>query len=91
MQQIERGERVVAEFSLKELAEILVKHKGLHEGRYNLALQFRVGFGSIGPESPDEVYPGAVIVLTRIGLAATPEGKENIHTVDAAEVNPATP
>ena len=72
--------------SLREAAELLVKHNGLHEGLYNLLFEFQIAVGAIGP-SPELAIPGGMFGISGIGLekvaAAGP------HTVDAAIVNPA--
>jgi len=78
----------MADFTLTELTEILVKHQELHEGLYNLSLEFQLAFGAVGPK-PELIYPGAMIGVSRIGLSKTEEEKANIHTVDASKVNPA--
>lgn len=88
MQSTEKKQNLVANFSLVQLAEILVKSEGLHEGLYNLSIEFKIGVGTIGP--PEEsILPGAVVGISRIGLSKTEESEKNIHTVNAAEVNPA--
>lgn len=72
--------------SLRELAELLVKHKGLHEGRYNAIFQLQIAVGAVGP-APEAAYPGAMLGVSGVGL----EKVEQIgpHTIDAAIVNPA--
>lgn len=87
MQSTEKNPKLIADFSLKELTEILVKNQGLHEGLYNLSIQFQIGVGAIGP-SPESICPGAMIGISRVGLSKTEEKKKNIHTVNAAEINP---
>jgi len=88
MQSIEKNPNLITDFSLVEMTEILIKNQGLHEGLYNLSVQFQIAVGAVGP-SPELICPGAMMGISRIGLSKTEEGKENIHTVDAAEVNPA--
>ncbi|MCX5870538.1 MAG: hypothetical protein NTY00_07870 [Deltaproteobacteria bacterium] len=87
MQSTDKDKNLVADFSLIELTEILIKNQNLHDGLYNLAVQFQLAVGAVGP-SPDSICPGAMIGLSRIGLSQIEEGKENIHTVNAAIVNP---
>lgn len=87
MQSNEHDPNRIADFSLVELAEILVKHQELHEGLYNLSLQFQIAVGAVGP-TPELISPGAMIGISRIGLSKTEKEKANIHTVDAAKVNP---
>lgn len=87
-QSIEKNQNQTVEFSLVEMAEMLIKHQGIHEGLYNLSLRFQIALGGIGT-SPELRYPGAMVAVSHIGLSRTEEGKENIHTVNAAKVNPA--
>jgi hypothetical protein len=88
MQSTEHNPNQIADFSLIEVTEILIKHQGLHEGLYNLSLQFQIAVGAVGP-SPELITPGAMLGVSRIGLAKTEKEKANPQTVDAAEVNPA--
>ncbi len=88
MQSTEKNPNLIADFSLTELTEILIKNQGLHEGLYNLSVQLQIGVGTVGP-SPELICPGAMLGVSRIGLSKTDEGKENIHTVNAAKINPA--
>jgi hypothetical protein len=88
MQSTEKNPKLIADFSLIELTEILVKNQGLHEGLYNLSIQFQIGVGAVGP-SPELICPGAMFGISRVGLSKTEESKKNIHTINAAEVNPA--
>lgn len=75
-----------ATFSLLEVTELLVKHQGLHEGIYNLSFEFQLAFGAVGP-TPEQACPGAMLGISRMGLSKV--DKKNIHSVDAAIVNPA--
>jgi hypothetical protein len=88
MQSTENIQNQVADFSLIEITEILIKHQGLHEGLYNLSVQFQIAVGAIGP-SPELICPGAMLGVSRIGISNTEEEKANSHTVNAAKVNPA--
>lgn len=88
MQSTENNPNLVADFSLRELTEILIKNQGFHEGLYNLSVQLQIGVGTVGP-SPELICPGAMLGVSRVGLSKTEKGKENIHTVNAAESNPA--
>lgn len=73
---------------MKELGEFLIKHYGLHEGKFDLWLEYQVGFGNFGPK-PDAVYPGAAMGISRIGLV--PSKVDGPFTIDAAAVNPVKP
>ncbi|MDO9043418.1 MAG: hypothetical protein Q7U64_13930 [Desulfocapsaceae bacterium] len=88
MQSTENIQNQTADFSLIEITEILIKHQGLHEGLYNLSVQFQIAVGAIGP-SPELICPGAMLGVSRIGISKTEEEKVNIHTVNAEKVNPA--
>ena len=69
----------------KQLAEMLVKHYGLHEGRYELVFEYRVGAGPIG--SPDgERIPGLMFGIASFSLARSHD--DSPAAVDAAIVNP---
>lgn len=78
---------LVAEFSLKDLAELLIKHKGLNDGLYNVAFKFQIAIGAVGP-SPETMFPGAMFSVSGVGLEKV--AQTGPHTVDAAVVNPAT-
>jgi hypothetical protein len=70
---------------LKEITEILVKHFGLHDGKYDISIEFNVGVGAVGPTEQNRL-PGAMIAVSRIGIAqATQDGPA---TVNASEINP---
>ncbi len=71
--------------NLKELAEILVRHNGLHEGLYNLSIEFRIAVASVGPVQ-QEALPSGVVSVAKIGLEKTDVMQAN--TVDAAVANP---
>ncbi|MDP1607400.1 MAG: hypothetical protein Q8L93_12320 [Rhodocyclaceae bacterium] len=72
--------------SMRDLASVLVKHYGIHEGRFDLLVEFQIGTGAVGPD-PATLIPGALIGVSRIGLM--PSKKDGPTTVDAAIVNPA--
>jgi hypothetical protein len=84
-------------FSLKEIAELLVRERGLTEGKWMLALEFGIGVGNFGdPQSAQAghglqgVRPGTLItiggaVLTRVAHPAPP-GPVPDFVVDAAEL-----
>lgn len=74
-------EKNTTSFSLRELAELLVRHHGYTEGIYETTLEFQVAIGSVGP-NPQEVLPGAIVGISRIGLTKIPEMSP--HSVDAS-------
>ncbi|MDO9272317.1 MAG: hypothetical protein Q7T94_04805 [Rugosibacter sp.] len=71
--------------SMRDLASVLVKHYGLTEGTYDLVVEFQIGTGAVGPDK-DNLVPGAMIGVSRVGLVPTTEQGPN--TVDAALLNP---
>lgn len=66
---------------IKGLTEVLVRHYGYKEGLWELVIEFRVGFGALGPTEAERL-PSAVLGLSRIGL--NPTNKANAFSVDAA-------
>lgn len=78
------GSQVIS-VDLNELSEILLKYFNIHEGKYELAINFRIASGSVGPSS--EQLPGFVIGCGGVGLVKT-EGEDNPRIIDAAKVNP---
>jgi hypothetical protein len=73
---------------LKEVGGLLVKHYGLHEGLWDVALEMQVGIGLLGP-TPADVLPGATLRISRIGLTRAP--LVGPLTINAAEINPPAP
>lgn len=71
--------------SLKELGEVLVEHYGYHAGLWDVAIEFQLAVGRIGPV-PDNSLPGAMLGVSRIGLA--PAQQVGPATIDASKVNP---
>lgn len=71
--------------ALKELAALLVKHYGLHDGLWDVSLEMQVSIGQLGL-SAEKRLPGAMFAISRIGLAKALEVGAN--TVNAADVNP---
>ena len=77
---------VEAPLSMRDLAGVLVKHYGIHEGHFDLLIEFQIGMGAVGPD-PSALTPGAMIGVSRVGLI--PSKTEGPTTVDAALINPA--
>ena len=70
--------------ALKDIIGLLIKHYDIHEGLYDLSIEFTIGIGAVGP--PDSIVPGAMIGVQRIGLVKT--SAMGPTTIDAADVNP---
>lgn len=71
--------------SMRELAEVLIRHHGLHEGIYDTAIEFQFALGQVGPD-PQKPMPGAMLGVSRIGLVKV--NNAGPQSVDAAKVNP---
>ncbi|MEX8511719.1 MAG: hypothetical protein AB3X37_13290 [Leptothrix ochracea] len=70
---------------IRDLAILLVKHFGHHQGRFQVAIGFRVGVGQVHIGDP---LPGVMVGIEGVMLAPVSEGIQGIDVVDAAEVNP---
>ena len=76
-------------FTYTELAGILVKEAGIHEGHWGLWFEFGLGGANIplaGPEGEMLMRPAAIIPVKTIGIQKFDE--PNPLTVDAAQANP---
>lgn len=72
-------------FTHKELAELLVKSQGIHEGTWGIAIQFGLGAANAGPNDK-EMHPSAIVPVLNVGIRKF-DSETNL-TVDAAKVNP---
>lgn len=72
---------------LRKVAEVLIQHLGIHEGKFDVSIEVNIGVGNVA--SPDKTtrYPGAVFGVSGVGLARA--AVEGPNTVDASVVNPA--
>lgn len=73
-------------YTFKELATLLVKDRGIHEGYWGIYAKFGITAANAGPSDAD-LRPTALVPILELGLQKA-EGLNNL-TVDAAEVNPA--
>lgn len=78
-------EQVGTPLSVKDLTALLIKHYGIHDGNYDLLIEFQIGMGAFGP-TPEMQAPGAMIGISKMGLVKAPQ--VSALTVDAALVNP---
>ncbi len=72
-------------FTHKEIAEILLRHHGLHEGIWGVYIKFGIKGANVGASDSD-LMPSAIVPVLQIGLQKFE--KENNLSVDAAKVNP---
>lgn len=77
------------EFKHKEVLEALIKQAGLHDGRWQLILNFGLAGANVGP-TDEQMTPGAIVAVHWIGLARATETSPPALVADAAEVNPAS-
>jgi hypothetical protein len=73
----------------KELAELIIRASGVHEGRWFLTATFGMSPGNFGP-GDGEYFPGIVAMIQSVSIQReTPESLAPPGmAVDAAEVNP---
>lgn len=72
-------------FTHKELAEILVKHRGIHEGVWGVYVEFGLQASNVGP-TEENLSPAAIVPVLKVGIQKF-KG-ENSLAVDAGKVNP---
>lgn len=72
-------------FSHSEVVEALIKQQGLHEGIWQLYVEFGIGAVNTGQDE-STLNPTAVVPVLKLGLTKASH-KSNL-TADAAEVNP---
>ncbi|MGC2458545.1 MAG: hypothetical protein WA435_11190 [Gallionellaceae bacterium] len=75
------------EFTNKDLAILMLKDQGIHEGNWVLQAKFSFGAMNMGttPEATD-VVPSGIIGIAGMGLELTPQPLP--FSINAAEVNP---
>lgn len=79
---------VATPLAMRDVIALLIKHYGLHDGNYDLLLEYQFGAGAFGP-TPETVNPGVMIGIARLGL--TRAEQVGPLTVDAGAVNPLLP
>lgn len=68
-----------------ELAAVLMKHFGIHEGWYDVSFEIQIAIGKVGPVDGPQL-PGGAMGIRRVGLNKVAPNTPG--AVDAAEVNP---
>jgi hypothetical protein len=71
--------------SLQEVGALLVRHYGLRDGLWDVAIELQAAIGQFGLP-PNDVLPGAMFRISRIGLSKA--AQVGPLTVNAAEINP---
>ncbi len=75
-------------YTHQEIAEVLVKEQGIHEGLWGLYVEFNISGANINSAPGAPAVPAAIIPLQRLGIQRFDEEVPGL-TVDAAVVNPA--
>jgi hypothetical protein len=76
------------QFTFKEVAELLIKRQGIHEGVWAVGFNLNIGTGLMGP-TPDQSFPSAMVQITSAILTKIEAGQQpSPSAVDAAIVNP---
>lgn len=74
-------------FSWAEIAEMLIKRQGIHEGEWTASVEFAINAGALGP-TPNEAKPGLMVIGNNLMLSKALPNTPSHLVVDAAKVNP---
>jgi hypothetical protein len=72
-------------FNHKEVTEALIKHQNIHEGFWQIYVEFGIA-AAIVATGPDQFSPAAIVPVSKIGILRMEQ--EAPLTVDATKVNP---
>ena len=80
-------------FSHQEIATILVKEQGIHEGFWGIYFELGLAGGAVPAPPPTVasgamVVPAAMVLIKNVGIIRFDQ--PNAMTVDASKVNPAS-
>lgn len=73
------------QFDLREVTEALIKHKGITEGRWMLAVEFGIRAMNAGPDN-QHISPAALVPMVSAGLTRVSDTDDNNLVVDAAKL-----
>jgi len=71
--------------SHKEVVEALIRYQEIHEGIWQLYVEFGIAAANIAT-GEDQILPSAIVPVQKIGLHRVE--KESLIAVDASKVNP---
>ena len=79
--------------NLRDLTVMLIKHYGIHEGLFQLAVGFRIGVGQMPADPVNSVgqLPGAFMGVENVSLLPLAQGTVGSDVVDAGVENPLPP
>ena len=78
--------------TLRDITEVLIKHYGHHDGKYEVLLSFDIGVGPFIRPGSSGPTPTAFMSIAGLQLSRVADGQEISNpngVVDAAIVNPA--
>lgn len=77
-------------FNHQEIVTLMLKEAGIHEGFWQLSVNFRLGAGAFGP-TPEQVAPTGFVSIEGMGLQRLDPIPAEIPPLayDAAALNPA--
>lgn len=82
------AEATQIEYSLREVAELIVRHRGIKDGHWMILLKFAHTAGNISLENKDDITP---IVMNRVmGLGIQRVDEPSRISVDASELSKGT-
>ena len=74
-------------FTLKEVAEALLREQRITAGLWSVGFDFNVAIGNFGLENPSEQYPGSMVRIVGVNLSLTPESPADAMVlVDASKL-----
>jgi hypothetical protein len=74
-------------FTHKEIAEMLIKRKDVHEGYWGICVEFGILVGTVEfPPQSGNTNPGTTVSIPKIGIQRF--DASNPLAINAAEVNP---
>ncbi|MBI4774597.1 MAG: hypothetical protein HY788_10525 [Deltaproteobacteria bacterium] len=86
MAEIKTTEVKLITFDHKEVVEALIKQQDLHEGIWQLYVEFGITAANIGIGEKQQLSPSAIVPVQKIGLVRVEN--ENPLSLDASAVNP---
>ncbi len=71
-------------FDYREVVEMMLRAKGIKEGRWKFAVEFSLGAINIQNPSDEMARPAAIVPLVNVGIIRRDEEEIDNLTVDAA-------
>jgi hypothetical protein len=75
-------------FTHAEIVSLMLRERGIHEGLWQLHVEFGLAAGNAGPDA-EHLAPAGILALLKLGLNKVPDETPRTNLiVDAAVVNP---